>query len=84
MATDGILIAIPEEEWAVFAHASPSELAILLLDIASYVDLKKYKKNPRGPKKPPIKRTQFKGHPHVSTAKLLKGITPRVLAGKAA
>lgn len=84
VATDGILIAIPEEEWAVFAHASPSELAILLLDIASYVDLKKYKKNPRGPKKPPIKRTQFKGHPHVSTAKLLKGITPRVLAGKAA
>jgi hypothetical protein len=84
VATDGILIAIPEEEWAVFAHASPSELAILLLDIASYVDLKKYEKNPRGPKKPRTERTQFKGHPHVSTAKLLKGITPKVVAGKAA
>jgi hypothetical protein len=84
VATDGILIAIPKEEWVVFAHACPSELAVILLDVASYVDLKKYKKNPRGPKKPPIKRTQFKGHPHVSTAKLLKGITPRVLAEKAA
>jgi hypothetical protein len=79
VATDGVLIAVPDEEWAVFAQARPSALAVILLNIASYVDLKKYKKNPRGPKKPPIQRTQFKGHPHVSTAKLLKGITPRVL-----
>jgi hypothetical protein len=84
VATDGIFVAIPEEEWAVFAQARPSELAVILLEVASYVDLKKYKKNRRGPKKPPIQRTQFKGHPHVSTARLLKGITPRVLAGKAA
>jgi len=84
VATDGILIAIPEDEWVVFAHARPSELAAILLDVASYVDLKKYKKNPRGPKKPPIQRTQFKGHPHVSTAKLLKGIIPKALAKQAA
>jgi hypothetical protein len=84
VAMDGISIAITENERAIFAQANSSELATLLLDIASYVDLKKYKKNPRGPKKPLIKRTQFKGHPHVSTAKLLKGITPRVLAEKAA
>ena len=84
VATDGILVAIPEEEWAVFAQARPSELADILLEVASYVDLKKYKKNRRGPKKPPIQRNQFKGHPHVSTARLLKGITPRVLVEKAA
>ena len=84
VATDGLLIAIPKNEWTVFAHAHPSELAVILLDVASYIDLKKYKKNSRGPKKPPIKRTQFIGHPHVSTAKLLKGITPKVLAEKAA
>jgi hypothetical protein len=84
VATDGIMIAMTENEQAIFAQASYSELATLLLDVASYVDLKKYKKNPRGPKKPPIKRTQFKGHPHVSTARLLKGIAPRVLAEKTA
>jgi len=84
VAMDGISIAMTENERAVLTQASPSELATLLLDIASYVDLKKYEKNPRGPKKPPIKRTQFKGHPHVSTAKLLKGITPKIVAGKAA
>jgi len=80
VAMDGISIAITEHERAIFAQANSAELATLLLNIASYVDLKKYKKNPRGPKKPRPKRTQFKGHPHVSTAKILKGITPRVLA----
>jgi len=84
VATDGISIAMTENERALFTQASPSELATILLNIAAYVDLKKYAKNPRGPKKPPIKRTQFKGHPHVSTAKLLKGITPKIVAGKAA
>jgi Transposase DDE domain len=84
VAMDGISIAMTENERVVFTQASPSELATLLLDIVSYVDLKKYEKNPRGPKKPLIKRTQFKGHPHVSTARLLKGITPRVVAAKAA
>ena len=84
VAMDGISIAITENERAIFAQANSSELATLLLNIASYVDLKKYKKNPRGPKKPLIKRTQFKGHPHVSTAKLINGVTPRVLAAKAA
>ena len=80
---DGVLIAVTENERAVFTQTSPSELATLLLDIASYVDLKKYEKNPRGPKKLPIKRTQFKGHPHVSTAKLLKGIPPKLITAKA-
>lgn len=84
VAMDGISIAITDEERAVFIQANPSELAIILLDMASHVDLKKYEKNPRGPKKPSIQRTQFKGHPHVSTAKLLKRITPKILAGKAA
>ena len=84
VAMDGISIAITDEERAVFIQANPSELATILLDMASYVDLKKYEKNPRGPKKPLIKRTQFKGHPHVSTAKLLKEITPKILARKAA
>ena len=83
VAMDGVLIAVTENERAVFTQASPSELADLLLDIASYVDLKKYEKNPRGPKKLPIKRTQFKGHPHVSTAKLLKGIPPKLITANA-
>lgn len=82
-ATDGMLIAIPEQEWTHFTQVSSIELGIILLYIASYVDLKKYKKNPRGPKKPRTEKNQFKGHPHVSTAKLLKGIIPKVVTAKA-
>ena len=82
--TDGMSIAIPENEWTIFTQVNSAELGTILLYIASYVDLKKYKKNPRGPKKPRLERNQFKGHPHVSTAKLLKGITSKVVAGKAA
>lgn len=82
--TDGMLIAIPEEEWTLFTQVSLAELGSILLYIASYVDLKKYAKSPRGPKKPRPERTQFKGHPHVSTAKLLKGVTPKVVKAKAA
>ena len=82
--TDGMLIAIPEKEWTLFTQVTLAELGSILLYIASYVDLKKYKKNPRGPKKPRLERNQFKGHPHVSTAKLLKGVTPKVVKAKAA
>ena len=67
-----MLIAIPPVEWVMFAEASLVELGNMLLNIATHVDLKKYKKHPRGPKKPPMEKTQFRGHPHVSTAKLIK------------
>ncbi len=33
-------------EWTIVTQVSSAELAIILLYIASYVDLKKYKKNP--------------------------------------
>jgi len=75
--TEGMLIAIPESEWTIFTQVSSAELGSILLNIASSVDLKKYKKNPRGPKKPRMERNQFKGHPHVSTAKLLKAATAK-------
>lgn len=84
VAMDGVSIAMTENERAILTQASPSELATILLDMASYVDLKKYEKNRRGPKKPRTERNQFKGHPHVSTAKLLRGVTPKVVAAKAA
>ena len=36
--TGGMLIAVPQSEWAIFAAASLAELAIILLTIASHVD----------------------------------------------
>ena len=81
--TGGMLIAIPPVEWVMFAEASLVELGNMLLNIATYVDLKKYKKHPRGPKKPPMEKTQFRGHPHVSTAKLIKASAKARAANRA-
>lgn len=82
--TGGMQIAIPEIEWTPFNQASSVELGCILLDIAASVNLQKYKKHPRGPKKPRTEKNKFKGHTHVSTAKLLKGVLPRVVTAKAA
>jgi hypothetical protein len=67
----GLTIAVPEQEWALLAHASPELFAAWLLGLANQVDLRKLRKTTRGPKKPPTPRTRFIGQPHVSTAKLL-------------
>lgn len=69
--TSGMLIIVNPIYWAVIAQLNAIELAEFLLYAASFVDLKKYKKSKRGPKKPPLKKTKFVGHPHVSTKKLL-------------
>ena len=81
--TGGMLIAIPSIEWGMFAEASLVELGNMLLKIATHIDLKKYKKHPRDPKKPPMEKTQFRGHPHVSTAKLIKASTKARAAKRA-
>jgi hypothetical protein len=74
---DGMTVAIAEQEWTVFRTMSLAEFAQMYLQLASNVNLAKFKKSRRGPKKPPPKRNRYSNHPHVSTAKLLKGKTPR-------
>lgn len=74
---DGMTVAIPEREWIVFRTLSIIEFARILLQLASNVNLAKFEKNRRGPKKPPPKRDRYSNHPHVSTAKLLEGKKPR-------
>ena len=52
----GMMIAIPEDEWAVFHGLSPQEIAPILKDLARAVRLSHFRKQPRGPKKPRPKR----------------------------
>jgi IS4 transposase len=68
---NGMMIAIPEAEWDVFYRMSASEMAATLLDLAQRVNLRAYRKSPRGPKKPRPKRGGNSKPGHVSTAKLL-------------
>jgi hypothetical protein len=67
----GLMIAVPESEWRLFAQADPPALAGLLLDLAARARLPRYKKSPRGPKKPKPRRTRFAQSKHIATSRLL-------------
>jgi len=67
----GMMIAIPEGEWDVFYRMSASAMAAPLLDLAERVNLRAWRKSPRGPQKPRPKRDGNAKQGHVSTAKLL-------------
>lgn len=84
-AYHGMMIAVPPEEWTKhFATLTPSELARILKTLAENVRPDRFRKNTRGPKKPPPKRSSAKRHPHVSTARILaKRKQQKVLAKQA-
>jgi IS4 transposase len=67
----GMMIAIPEQHWRRFADAEVSDLARTLLDLARQAHLPRYKKSPRGPKKPKPRRTRFAKAKHIATSRLL-------------
>ena len=68
---DGMMIAIPAPHWMFFGELSDKAFANVLHELASSVQLSKYQKHPRGPKKVPPERTAYQNGKHVSTAKLL-------------
>lgn len=67
----GMMIAVPDKHWRIFSRMSVQEFARVLRALASNAELRKYKKHPRGPKKPPPPRRRDKNHPHVSTFRLI-------------
>ena len=68
---DGMMIAIPASKWKIFKNLQPAEMAQVLKMLAAKANLRRYKKHPRGPKKPPPKKSKYKNGDHVSTAKLI-------------
>lgn len=65
------LLTMPDE-WASLHNCSAAEFAQWLRQVAINVQVKKYKKHLRGPKKPPQKTPYDSKQPHVSTKKLLQ------------
>ncbi len=49
---DGMMIVIPECEWSLFQEMSTKRFAQILQQLAGKVDLAKFRKHKRGPKKP--------------------------------
>ena len=72
MTHRGMMIAIPEDEWVVFRDLIPGELAEVLVRLARSVPLPKFRRHPRGPKKPKPKQQSGAKVKHVATAKILK------------
>jgi len=71
-AYHGMMIAVPPAEWRRhFRSLGAGELAAMLKKLAANVRPDRFRKNVRGPKKPPPKRSSDKRHPHVSTARIL-------------
>lgn len=68
----GMEIAIPAEDWRIFVQMSLAEFIQSLRNCAEGVNLKRFRKSTRGPKKPKTKKKFDPKHPHVSTARLLK------------
>jgi len=67
----GMEVVFEPHEWEPFQTMLPKAIGKFLLTCAANVDLSKYRRHPRGPKKPVPKRTRFVDKMHVSTARLL-------------
>lgn len=70
-ATDGMLVVLPEVRWEEMEAISLADFANELRSIAHGIDLSRYRKSIRGPKKPPPKRTNKRKSVHVSTKRIL-------------
>jgi len=67
----GMMIAISPDEWKEFSLLTQRQLIAVMKKLSENVNLSRFLKHPRGPKKPGPKRKSDPKHPHVSTARLI-------------
>ncbi|MCK5871844.1 MAG: transposase [Methylococcales bacterium] len=68
---EGMVIAVDNNDWEFFRRVNRAQMAVILIYLAEQVNLKKFKKNKRGEKKPKPKIKCDKNEPHVSTLKMI-------------
>jgi IS4 transposase len=68
---EGMMVAIPPEHWITFATMSLKEFVDILKSLAKRVEVSRFRKHTRGPKKPRPARGQYHNGGHASTAKIL-------------
>jgi IS4 transposase len=68
---EALSTVLDPEDWAVFQTLSLAAMAAWLLGLAGQVNLRKYRKSPRGPKKTSPQREHNSHRPHVSVARIL-------------
>jgi hypothetical protein len=72
----GMMIALPAKHWDIFCRLDEREFAALLKELVAKIDLRRFRKHPRGPKKPPPKKLSGVKISHVATARILAERSP--------
>jgi IS4 transposase len=72
----GMMIALPAKHWDIFRRLEVRDFAALLKALAAKIDLRRFRKHPRGPKKPPPKKISGVKISHVATARILAERSP--------
>lgn len=67
----GMMIAVSDDTWLIFHQFNEEQLLDFLKLLAKNVNMWRFKKSTRGPKKPAPKRKVDPKHPHVSTARIV-------------
>jgi len=70
--SDGMLVVLEDAFWERLLGRTSEELANRLREFSRHIDLKRYRKSKRGPKKKVVKPPRTRPKTHVSTAKMLK------------
>jgi hypothetical protein len=73
---DGMMVQIPAVHWEEISELSPKQFANLIKGWVMKMDLDRYRKSPRGPKKPQPKRKPRSKGGRVSTARILGYLDP--------
>lgn len=68
---EGMMVAIPAEHWIAFGTMSLAQFVQVLKSLAKRVDVSRYQKHKRGPKKPRPPHEKYHNGGHVSTFKIL-------------
>jgi hypothetical protein len=69
----GMMIVIPATYWTKqFAQRTPAQMARTLVEVATGIDLKRYRKNPWTPKQRVNRKGKLTRRKHVSTARVLQ------------
>ncbi len=69
--TAGMQIALGPEDWTIFRTMTTTQFAETLRAVTERMDLRKYTKHKRGPKKKPPQKISGKRNHHVSTERIL-------------
>lgn len=72
----GMMIAVPGRYWDIFRRLEVREFAAVLRELAARIDLRRFRKHPRGPKKRPPKKISGAKICHVATARILAKRSP--------